>query len=81
VDDRQNGQLDSWSVKPSSFCSTVPVLHQVIITCFLTSRNFWLPSLRIDQETKDVVQVWLRGLAVTFLNEGKRKLFPLWQVS
>jgi hypothetical protein len=43
-------------------------------------QEIWLPSLRIDQETKDV-QDWLRGLAATFLDEGIQKLFPVLQVS
>lgn len=78
VDDKQSGQLNSWSVKTSSIFHTVPILHQVIITCFSTLKSFWLPSLRIDQETEDVVQDWLRGLVATFLDEGIQKLFPVW---
>jgi len=64
-------------VKTSSIFHTVPILHQVIITCFSTLKSFWLPSLRIDQETEDVVQDWLRGLVATFLDEGIQKLFPV----
>jgi hypothetical protein len=33
---------------------------------FLHLKKIWSTSLRNDQETKD----WLKGLAVTFLNEG-----------
>jgi len=57
-------KVGSWTVEVWNLLSifhTVPILHQVIITCFSTSRSFWLPSLRIDQETKDVHD-WLRGL-------------------
>jgi hypothetical protein len=33
-------------------------------------------SFRCDQETEDVVQDWLRGLAATFSIEGTQKLVP-----
>jgi len=33
--------LNSSTGKFSSILHTVPILQQVIITCFSTSRNFW----------------------------------------
>jgi len=57
---------------------TVLTLQLVIITCFSTSSNFWPPtqSLRSDQETKDFVQDWLKGLAESVFYEGIQTLVP-----
>lgn len=33
-------------------------------------------SARHDQETTDIVEDWLKGLAVTFFDEGIQKLVP-----
>lgn len=57
---------------------TVLTLQLVIITCFSTSRNIRPPtqSLRSDQETKRIVQDWLKGLAKTVFYEGVQTLVP-----
>lgn len=38
-------------------CSVL-TLHQVIISCFSTTKNYWLTSLRSNRETKDVPFGW-----------------------
>lgn len=49
-----------WTVQPGKFSSvllhTVPILHQVIITCFSTSRNYWPTGLKNNQEIKRLVE-------------------------
>ena len=45
---------------------------------FLSLKKFLAgQSLRIDQETKGIMQGWLKGLSATFLDEGIQKLVPL----
>jgi hypothetical protein len=54
----------------SSILQTVPTLHQVIITCFSISEKVLAgESLWSDQETKGVLQEWLKGLTATFFDE------------
>jgi hypothetical protein len=65
--------LWAFSVQSQSSTTSLSLVSQ--------PQEIWLPSLRIDQESKDVMQDWLRGLAATFLDEGIQKLFPVWQVS
>jgi hypothetical protein len=58
---------------------TVLTFHQVI-THFSTPRNFLQARvLRSDQETKDIVQDCLKGLAANLSNSGILKLAPQYE--
>jgi len=59
-----------WTVQLGNFWASFSIqshfcIQQLSLT-FLHLKKIWPTSLRNDQETKD----WLKGLAVTFLNEG-----------
>jgi hypothetical protein len=45
---------------------TLPTLHHVLVIFVHLKDLFASHSLRRDQQTKYVVQEWLKGLAVTF---------------
>lgn len=77
LDEERSGGTNSLGGEFQRICQTFLTLHQMIITCFLTSRNFWpVRVLRSDQETKDAAQNWLKGLPTTFLDEGIQKPIP-----
>jgi hypothetical protein len=68
---------NSSSGKFSGIPHTVLILHQVIITHFSTSRNFWPARVfRVTKRQKDIVQDWLKDLAVTFSDKGIQKPVP-----
>jgi hypothetical protein len=59
---------------------TVLTFHQVIITHFSTPRDFLQARvLRSDQETKDVMQDWLKGLAANLFDNGMLKSAPQYE--
>jgi hypothetical protein len=52
-------------------CTEWPSLVSPPQCVFLTGQ-----SLRSDQEKRDVLEDWLKGLAFTFFEEGTQKLVP-----
>jgi hypothetical protein len=73
-DEEQNGRTNSSSGKISSILHTVSTFTGDYHLFFGLKKFLAVQSHRSDQETKDVVQDWLQGLAATFFFEGIQKL-------
>jgi hypothetical protein len=80
-DSMQMSMHMNYSKKPNgkllSILHILQTLHQVIITCFSTSRNFRPATVRNEQEGKEFVHAWLKGLVAMLFEKRHTKAGPI----